>query len=164
MRRLPCLGGFDLITCIDDALNYLLTEDDLQEALRGIARNLAPDGLAIWDLNTIAQYRGQFSRDAIKTDADFYVGWAARHADVEVAEGCLIEVDVDVFARASGACWTRSSSVHRQCHWPVDSVGEISRRAGVRLLTTRGQYPGAVLGQELDELVHTKAFYVASLA
>jgi 2-polyprenyl-3-methyl-5-hydroxy-6-metoxy-1,4-benzoquinol methylase len=33
MRALPELGAFDLVTCLDDALNHLLTHDELIAAL-----------------------------------------------------------------------------------------------------------------------------------
>src|SRR3954451_9294715 len=39
MRSLPVLGSFDLITCIDDALNHLLSESDVRRALASMARN-----------------------------------------------------------------------------------------------------------------------------
>ncbi len=42
----------DLITCNFDSLNYLLTTDDLQKALARFARYLAPDGHAVFDMNT----------------------------------------------------------------------------------------------------------------
>src|SRR3954469_6257261 len=34
-RNLPALGRFDLVTSIDDALNYLLSDDDLQRVFEG---------------------------------------------------------------------------------------------------------------------------------
>ena len=54
MRTLARLGAFDLVTCLDDALNYLLGPGDLVAALAGFRRNLEPHGVAIWDLNTLA--------------------------------------------------------------------------------------------------------------
>src|SRR5262245_4528433 len=36
MRALGALGEFDLVTCLDDALNYLLEPHELQAALAGI--------------------------------------------------------------------------------------------------------------------------------
>ena len=33
MRRLPVFGEFDLITCIDDAVNHLLSPDEVYDAL-----------------------------------------------------------------------------------------------------------------------------------
>ena len=45
MCSLPDLGPFDLVTCLDDAVNYLLDPDDLLAAFRSAARNLRPGGL-----------------------------------------------------------------------------------------------------------------------
>lgn len=57
MRSLGSLGAFDLITCLDDALNYLLGPGDLEAALAGIRSHLRPAGIAVWDVNTRAMYR-----------------------------------------------------------------------------------------------------------
>jgi ubiquinone/menaquinone biosynthesis C-methylase UbiE len=51
MRDLPDLGRFDLVTCLDDAVNYLLGDDDLTRALASMARALAPRGLLVFDTN-----------------------------------------------------------------------------------------------------------------
>ncbi len=61
MREMPVLGSFDLVFCIDDAINYLHSAEELEAALRGMAANLAPDGLLIFDSNTISIYRGFFA-------------------------------------------------------------------------------------------------------
>ena len=42
MRELPVYGSFDLVCCLDDAVNYLLTAAELEQALGGMAANLAP--------------------------------------------------------------------------------------------------------------------------
>src|SRR5256885_12491864 len=54
MRRLPVLGEFDLITCLDDAVNHLLGPDELADAFEGLRENLAPGGLLVFDVNTLA--------------------------------------------------------------------------------------------------------------
>src|SRR5580765_2825792 len=41
VRDLPPLGPFDLVTWLDDAVNYLLGDDDLGQAIGCIARTLA---------------------------------------------------------------------------------------------------------------------------
>src|SRR5829696_4235844 len=57
MRRLPVLGAFDLITCLDDGINHLLDRDEVADALSGLRENLAPGGLLVFDVNTLAAYR-----------------------------------------------------------------------------------------------------------
>jgi 2-polyprenyl-3-methyl-5-hydroxy-6-metoxy-1,4-benzoquinol methylase len=61
LRELEALGEFDLITCLDDVANYLTEPDDLTSALRGLARNLRPGGVLVFDANTLATYRSFFA-------------------------------------------------------------------------------------------------------
>ena len=65
MRDLPRLGTFDLATCLDDSLNYLLSDEELEDTLAGVARNLRPGGLFIFDMNSLAVYENLFSQDAV---------------------------------------------------------------------------------------------------
>jgi SAM-dependent methyltransferase len=162
MRELPCFGSFDLVTCLDDALNYLLEEHELEAAFGGMARNLADDGIAVWDLNTLAQYRGQFASDQITADPDTFIGWRGQRDARAASAGAIVEIVVDVFAHLHGDDWRRSSSVHRQRHWPPSTVRRLAVQAGLQIVDVRGQLPRAVLEDTLDEFVHTKALYVAT--
>ena len=161
MRHLPVLGSFDLVTCIDDGLNYLLSDEDLVAALAGIVRNLAPGGIAVWDLNTVAQYRGQFARDRVVADETVFVAWRGTSGNSGIEPGDIVDIDLDVFALSRSGSWERSSASHRQRHWPRESVAALSWEAGLQLLDVRGQHSGAVIDVELNELVHIKAVYVA---
>ena len=61
MRRLPVLcERADLVTCLDDAVNYLLDPDELRAGLAGMRANLRPGGLLVFDVNTLATYRTVF--------------------------------------------------------------------------------------------------------
>src|SRR5256885_7121383 len=74
MRELPVYGAFDLITCLNDAVNHLLTEDDVVAALAGMRANLAPGGLIAFDVNTPAAYRAA-AADAVAEDEEQLVLW-----------------------------------------------------------------------------------------
>ena len=50
MCELPVYGGFDLISCLDDALNHLPTAEHVCAALRSMAANLAPTGVLAFDV------------------------------------------------------------------------------------------------------------------
>jgi hypothetical protein len=78
MRALPALGQFDLVTCLDDALNHLLTEAELLAALSGVRRNLAPGGVAVWDVNTLAAYGGMFAETHVIASGDTFVVWEGK--------------------------------------------------------------------------------------
>jgi SAM-dependent methyltransferase len=70
IRALPDLGEFDLVSAFDDALNYLLDEDELEAALHGMKRSLAPAGVAVFDLNSLLAYRTTFAADSVTGDGE----------------------------------------------------------------------------------------------
>src|SRR5690349_4335666 len=53
MRRLPELGKFDLVLCLDDAINYLLHQNDLEATFKCVSRALSPTGVFAFDLNSL---------------------------------------------------------------------------------------------------------------
>jgi SAM-dependent methyltransferase len=113
MRALGRLGEFDLVTCLDDALNYLLDERELEAALSGIRGNLRPHGVAIWDVNTLAQYRASFARDHTTDRDGVFLAWRGETAP-SLEPGGPAQATVDVFAPARDGLWERRSSVHRR--------------------------------------------------
>jgi SAM-dependent methyltransferase len=52
MRELPVFGEFELVVAMNDAVNYLIGDGELAQALRGMRANLAPDGRLLFDCNS----------------------------------------------------------------------------------------------------------------
>ena len=160
MRRLPVLGAFDLVTCLDDSLNYLLDPDDLRDALRAIAINLAPRGVAVWDVNTTAMYRGAFASSWAAQRGELFLAWRGC-TPADLGPGGLGSVCIDVFVPDTGGAWRRSSTDHVQRHWTRAAVESAALEAGLSVAAVHGQLPGAVLEDHLDDERHTKAVYIA---
>ena len=158
MRDLPVFGEFDLITCIDDAINHLLTPDEVREALACMRENLAPGGLLVFDVNTLAAYRQV--PDVIVEDEDRLLRWRGGRAERTVPGG-EAEVVIDVFVREDDGRWSRSLSRQRHRHHPLEEIVELIDDAGLELAAVYGQRPGAVLDVELDEELHGKAVIIA---
>src|SRR3954467_1832062 len=157
MRRLPVLGEFDLITCLDDALNHLLGPDEVAQAFEGFAANLAPGGLLMFDVNTLVAYRSV--PDVVYADDERVVCW--RGALAELAEpGEQAEVVIDLFTHEGDGVWRRSLSRQRHRHHPVEEILRLAEGAGLAVAAVLGQRPGAVLDERLDEQVHGKAVFV----
>lgn len=159
MRELDRFGAFDLVTCLDDGLNYLLDEDELRAALAGLGRNLAPGGVAVWDVSTLRMYRTLFAIEQTAEGEGIVVSWRGR-SSADVGPGQLAEAVVEVLAGDRPP----SVAVHRQRHWPLDEVGRIARDAGLEILDVFGQHRGALLERGADESVHFKALFVARAA
>src|ERR1700712_2816547 len=68
MRELPAVGRFDLVTCLNDSLNYVIEHDDLLAAFRAIARNLRPGGMLVFDLLSLRTFREDGADMAAEAD------------------------------------------------------------------------------------------------
>jgi SAM-dependent methyltransferase len=161
MRDLPRLGAFDLVTCVDDALNHLLARQDLRAALAAMARNLAPRGVMVLDLNTLATLRSVFSSDSSSADGSAVVLWRGL-GDPELAPGGVTRAELTVFELGEG----RSEEVQRlpiaERHHPLDEVLQVLWTCGLEPVRVLGQHRGARLdGEPPDEAVHHKLVVVA---
>lgn len=164
MRDLPAIGPFDLVTCLDDAVNYLLGDDDLAEALASIAATMAPGGLLAFDANTLATYRDLYTASFVLDEDDAFLCWHG-HGTADDPDGPVrASATVEVFERGADDRWSRSRSVHRQRHWPREDVLAALGRASLEPVRVLGQRIGVVLEDHVDESEHTKTLYLARAA
>jgi SAM-dependent methyltransferase len=160
MRRLPVLcADADLVTCLDDAINYLLDRGELRAGLAGMRANLRPGGLLVFDVNTLAAYRDV--PDMVVEGPGSVVVWHGEPARIDAPGGCA-EVVVDVFAEEEdGATWRRAQSRQRHRHHPLELVVALVEEAGLEVVALRGQRPGGVLEAHVDEHTQHKVVVVA---
>src|SRR4051795_1223496 len=115
-RDLPVLGRYDLVTALDDALNYVLSDEELGMTFAGIARNLRPGGLFVFDLNSLAAYRKFFAIDMASEDGNAFFCWRGEGDPETTQPGSIVGSVIEVFATEDGECWRRHTSRHVQRH------------------------------------------------
>jgi SAM-dependent methyltransferase len=163
MRALPVFGSFDLVFCLSDAVNYLHTPGELEAALRGMAANLAPTGILVFDSNTLATYRGFFSERFEVEASGGRMIWEGL-AGTDGAAGQVFEARFSVEPLAPGEGPSIEPGLHRQRHHPEGEVRAAIEAAGLELLGLYGHNRDGVPHQPMDEEEHTKAIYVARLS
>jgi SAM-dependent methyltransferase len=161
MCELPVYGRFDLVTCLDDALNHLPSASDVERALRAIGANLAPDGLLAFDVNTLTAYRE--TTDRIVEDGERIVLWHGGPARLDAPGGRAV-VSMDVMSRRGDGLWRRASASWGHWHYPLAAIPAIVAAAGLELLAVRGQRSGGRLEPNADETRHQKALFLVRRA
>jgi SAM-dependent methyltransferase len=156
MRDLPLLGRFDLVTCLDDAINYLLTDADLEAAFRSVERLLAPAGVYVFDANSVATYRASFSDRATFEQPLAAAIWRGE-TPMPIGPGAVCAASIEIAGVAA-------LSRHVQRHHPEPAIRRALAAAGLACHAVLGQSTGAVLHASADEDVHTKLVYVAGRA
>jgi SAM-dependent methyltransferase len=159
MRALPRLGEFDLVWCLGDALNYMRDGAELEAALLGMRRNLAPDGVVAFDVNTLATFRRVYSSVlVVPGEREVIVLDGHGRADLDAGGSASVWID-RLSARAEGN-WERRRSVHHHKHHPT---GEIERALAAAGLETAARWGSSKGGLEAgaDEERHIKTVYLA---
>jgi ubiquinone/menaquinone biosynthesis C-methylase UbiE len=151
MRQLPRFGSFDLVWALNDAVNNLRDDDQLTEALAGMARNLASGGVVLFDLNTA----GTFQELADESDCREIEGqtmiWTGLSPNF--APGGLVESRFEIAGDVA------ATHIHRQRHFSEERVIEIADRIGLSCLGVWGDFEGDQ-DQPLNESRHQKAIYI----
>jgi SAM-dependent methyltransferase len=163
-RDLPVLGRFDLVTSLDDALNYVVSDEELGMAFAGVARNLRPGGMFVFDLTSLATYRKYFCVDMASDEGDSFFCWRGEADPEGTGAGSVVGSTIEVFTTEDGDSWRRFSSRHVQRHHPPERVAELLARAGFELLSRRGQVTGAQIDPVGDDEQHAKLVYFARRA
>lgn len=162
MRTLPKFGEFDLVFCLDDAVNYLLSSEELVEALSAMAANLAPEGLLMFDVNAMTTYRTFFSEEVVVERDGRRLTWRGRSTP-EAEQGSINEAVFEIESLEEGA-EPIEPVVHRQRHFPEAVVLAALEQAGLECVDLFGHREDAIPEQPLREDFHTKAVYISRLA
>jgi ubiquinone/menaquinone biosynthesis C-methylase UbiE len=159
MRDLPVVGEFDVVFCLDDAVNYLLTTEELEQALTGMRRNLGPGGLLMFDVNTMETYRTFFAEEVVLERAGKRMIWKGLTSP-DVAPGSIAEATIEVEPMEDGVA-AIPPELHRERHFSEAEVRAAMEAAGLECLDVYGHHHDAIPKQPLDVVAHAKAVYIS---
>lgn len=158
MRELPNLGPFDLAWCLTDAMNYLLSPEDLVSAFSAMRSNLRSGGILAFDVNTLLAFQTFFTEEVVVEANGRRMVWKGNgtpDVDPRSISEAVFEVTIDE------AAIQPTPSVHRQRHFPEADVLAALKQADLTCVDVFGIHYDAVLRSPLDESQHTKAIYLA---
>jgi SAM-dependent methyltransferase len=155
MRQLPVLGHFDLVWALDDAINYLLDTAELEAALVGMARNLDPAGVLLFDVNTLRTHRTAFSSEIAVERNGRRLVWRGLSAVSNIKPGSVRSA---VLESDDGSM---PAHTHLQRHFTKAEILDAIERARLTLREAVGELDGDLF-DGIDEDLHTKVVYVCT--
>lgn len=156
MRELPDFGEFDLIWSINSAMNYLLGTDELTATLAGMRRNLAPQGLVLFDLLALKTARTFFTGEfPVEREGKRFL-WKGVLAADEVVAGVIGGGQLEEEGKSNPA------DLHRMRHFGKAEVLAAIEAAGLRPIQVLGERDGS-LQEDLDEENQPTAVYICRL-
>jgi SAM-dependent methyltransferase len=163
MLDLPRFGEFDLVWALDDAINYLLSVEELTTAMVGMRENLSPTGLMLFDVNCLPAYRTFFAEQSVVERGGRKLVWNGLAA-ADVGPGSICESHLEGADEGGESTGEAPIMTHRQRHFPEADVLTAFERAGMECLDVYGHGLDGIPRQPLDESIHTKAIYIARAA
>ena len=131
MRSFELYGTVRAVVSICDCMNYLLEEEDLLKTFQLVNNYLDPDGIFIFDFNTIYKYKEVMGDTVIaenREDCSFI--WE-NYYDVEEE---INEYDLTVFVQEEGDLFRRYCETHYQRAYSLETVRALIEKAGMEVL------------------------------
>lgn len=145
MRRFELYGTVGAVISVCDSLNYLLCEEDLM-AVFGLVHNyLYPDGLFIFDFNTVYKYEKVIGDTTIaenREDCSFI--WENYYHPKEE----INEYDLTIFVKNKKELFNRFQETHYQRGYRLSMMRNLLEKAGFVFLAA---YDGDTHGEVTAE-------------
>ena len=125
MPRLDLYGTVDAAVCCLDSLNYLTDPKDVQRTLQRLHLFVAPGGMLVFDVNTVAKLSSLDGQVFLDETDDTYCVWRTEFD----AKKRLCYYGMDIF-RLDGAHWTRSFEEHIEYAYEPDELLSWLQEAG----------------------------------
>jgi len=121
--------GFDLVTCVYDSLNYLLTAEELAACFTGVAGALAPGGLFVADMNTRHFLEHDWGTcEALEQPG--FVQVSQSHFDAATACSTMV---LTGFAGDDERGYSRFDEVHVERAYAPELIADLLAAAGLRV-------------------------------
>ncbi len=130
MRELELYGTVGTVVSVCDSLNYLLEEEDIVRTFEQVNNYLYPQGIFIFDFNTVYKYAvviGDATIAENREDCSFI--WENYYHE----EQEINEYDLTVFV-AEGTLFRRFQEVHYQRGYRLEQIKALLTRAGLEFL------------------------------
>ena len=131
MREFELYGTVRAVICLCDSLNYLLEEDDLLTTFKLVNNYLDPNGLFIFDFNTVYKYETVIGDSTIaenREDCSFI--WENYYDE----ESMINEYDLTLFVKEPSGLYRKEEENHFQRAYSLETIRELVKKSGLKLL------------------------------
>ncbi|MFZ5633305.1 MAG: class I SAM-dependent DNA methyltransferase [Bacillota bacterium] len=115
----------DLVTCFHDGLNYIVETEDLERVFKNTARNLAPGGMFIFDMNAVKWIGEADGRPVVINGGDMIIIYSTTYDTA----ASVWTVDLTCFIE-EGGLYRKFSERHRERGYEQEEIVKILEAAG----------------------------------
>ena len=135
MRNIDMFGTIDITICALDSINHLSCEDDVRKVFGRVALFAEPQGLFIFDVNTLYKHRRILADNTFTYETeDVYCVWE-NTLDPETDE---VKMHLEFFERTENDMYIRSSDDFSEYAYSEELIEQLLDDAGLELIGKYG--------------------------
>ncbi len=128
MQKLELYGYIDTCICSLDSINHLTSEDDVIKTFRCIEKYLSPDGLFVFDANTVYKHKHILGDNCFIYDTDtVFCAWQNSFFE----ENNRVDITLDFFA-PDGKKYQRHTEEFSEYAYTQEKMEEMLHKAGLK--------------------------------
>lgn len=137
MRSFELYGTVRCVISTCDSLNYITEREDLLRVFRLVNNYLDPEGLFLFDMNSVCHYEQLCADNTFAESRDDCSFIWENSFD---ARSRINEYDLTLFLRREEGLYERFLETHKERAWSVEEVGALLGEAGLRLECAKAAY------------------------
>jgi ubiquinone/menaquinone biosynthesis C-methylase UbiE len=131
MREFELYGTVRSVISVCDSINYITEEEDLLQVFRLVNNYLDPEGIFLFDMNTVYKYETLLGENTIAENREESSFIWENYYDREEK---INEYDLTLFVREEDGRYRRYEETHYQKSYELSRVLELLREAGMEVL------------------------------
>ena len=137
MQEFELYGTVRAVVSVCDSLNYITDRDELRHVFELVNNYLDPEGIFLFDMNTVHKYRDLLGDTTIAENRD--EGSFIWDNSYDEEEG-LNYYELAVFLPREDGLYEKSEEVHCQKAYPQEEIETLIKEAGMELLAVYDAY------------------------
>ena len=150
MREFELYGTVRAVVSVCDSLNYITEEKDLLQVFRLAHNYLDPDGVILFDMNTVYKYEKLLGESVIAENREegsfIWENWYD-------PEEMLNEYDLTIYVREEDGRYSRSQETHFQKAYEAETVRRLLEEAGFQVEGLMDAETGGELREETERIL-----------
>lgn len=149
MQEFELYGTVNAVISVCDCLNYILEEEGLLQVFRRVSEYLEPDGVFLFDMNTLYKYEQLLAENTFAENRDTGSFIWENYYDPEEQ---INEYDLTLFIEEQDGRFARFQEQHYQRGYTLDTIKALLRKAGLEFLAAYDGYTQSPLTEESERM------------
>jgi SAM-dependent methyltransferase len=133
MCNLDMYGTIDTTICVLDSINHLESKDDILSCFKSVSLFTDPDGLFLFDVNTIRKHREILCDNTFVYDTErAYCVWQNFYTSPEELD--RVDICLDIFTEQEDGSYIRFAEDFSEIALPAVQISEMLCEAGFEIL------------------------------